>query len=135
MWLFTFEVFGGDMFGGVDKSALVGMARQVAKVLPEVGHASGTTGQDGRGKGQTGLHVAELLKIATQRRKRRQVGTHGGEQLQSLRPRGLGGAIIRTVEDVAIVAKLGIRAAFSVPDALSLPTHTGHDSRQEEPHQ
>ena len=56
----TFEVFGLDGLGGVDEPALVGPARQVAEVLPEVGQARRAARQHRLGKVEVLLHVGNL---------------------------------------------------------------------------
>ena len=56
----TFEVRGLDGLGGVDEPALVGPARQVAEVLPEVGQARRAARQHRLGQVEVLLHVGNL---------------------------------------------------------------------------
>ena len=56
----TFEVFGLDGLGGVDEPALVGPARQVAEVLPEVGQARRAARQHRLRQVEVLLHVGDL---------------------------------------------------------------------------
>ena len=56
----TFEVRRLDGLGGVDESALVGPARQVAEVLPEVGQARRAARQHRLGQVEVLLHVGDL---------------------------------------------------------------------------
>ena len=57
----TFKVRGLDGLAGVDEPALVGPARHVAKVLPEVGQAGGAARQHRLGQVEVLLHVADLI--------------------------------------------------------------------------
>ena len=59
----TFEVRGFDGLGGVDEPALVGPARQVAEVLPEVGQARRAARQHRLRQVEVLLHVGDLESI------------------------------------------------------------------------
>ena len=56
----TFKVRGLDGLAGVDEPALIGPARQVAEVLPEVGKAGRAARQHRLGQVEVLLHVADL---------------------------------------------------------------------------
>ena len=112
----TFEIFGRDDFGRVDKLTLVGVTREIAEVAPEVGHASGASGQDGRRQVEVGVHVPELLQTAAERRRPGQVGTDPGQERPGLR-RGLHSRTgVGAVQNVDLVVILRIRTALAVPD-------------------
>ena len=61
--MLTFEVLCPDGLAGVDEPALVGPARHVAKVLPEVGQAGGAARQHRLGQVEVGLHVVNLWRV------------------------------------------------------------------------
>ena len=56
----TFKVRGLDGLAGVDEPALIGPARQVAEVLPEVGKAGRAARQHRLGQVEVLLHVGDL---------------------------------------------------------------------------